>query len=209
VFADLLAEPGVTEVVELRSTFGFMAFHGGSLEEVTDTVAVAAAERAGASVYAVIQPPGLRWHIPSRMVRPEASAGLAGFVAHVQVVVAVHGYGRDGMWTTLLLGGGNRALAAHVAAALRPALPDYEIVDDLTLIPAPLRGVHPQNPVNAPRGAGVQLELPPRVRGRGRFWRDHDGPELKPHTEALIGGLAAAARSWGAADGAGAGAGAG
>ena len=199
MFADLLAEPGVSEVLELRSTFGFMAFHGGSLEEVTDEVAAAAAEQAGASLYAVIQPPGLRWHIPSRMVRPSASPALAQFLDHVEVAVAVHGYGRDGFWTSLLLGGANRALAGHVAAHLRPALPEYEIVDDLEVIPAALRGVHPENPVNGPRRAGVQLELPPRVRGKGPFWKDHTGPGLKPHTKALAAALADAARSWSAA----------
>jgi len=200
VFADLLAEPGVTEVLELRSRFGFMAFHGGSLEEVTDAVALAAAERAGASLYAVIQPPGLRWHIPSRMVQPSASPALAQFLDHVDVAVAVHGYGRDGMWTSLLLGGANRALATHVAAHLRPALPEYEIVDDLAAIPAALRGVHPENPVNGPRMGGVQLELPPRVRGKGPYWKDYSGDGLKPHTEALVEGLALAAMRW---DGAG------
>jgi hypothetical protein len=58
VFDELLAHPGVEEIVELRSTFGFMAYHGGSLEEVTDVVATAAAEQAGASLYAVLQPEG-------------------------------------------------------------------------------------------------------------------------------------------------------
>ena len=196
MFADLLAEPGVIEVLELRSTFGFMAFHGGSLEEMTDTIALAAAERAGASVYAVIQPPGLRWHIPSRMVQPTASETLARFIDHVDVAVAIHGFGRDGMWTSLLLGGGNRELASHVASCLRPALPHYEIVDELPAIPAALRGVHPENPVNLPRERGVQLELPPRVRGHGPFWKDHVGPGFTPHTEALVEALAEAAIRW-------------
>ena len=35
-FAELLALPGVEEHCELRSTFGFMAYHGGALEEATD-----------------------------------------------------------------------------------------------------------------------------------------------------------------------------
>jgi len=124
VFDELLAHPGVEEIVELRSTFGFMAYHGGSLEEVTDVVATAAAEQAGASLYAVLQPPGFRWHIPSTEVRPEHSEALAEFLDHVEVVVTVHGYGREGMWTTLLVGGQNRTLADHVASHLRPALPD-------------------------------------------------------------------------------------
>ena len=39
MFADLLAESGVVETVRLGSPFGFMAFHGGSLEVATDTIA--------------------------------------------------------------------------------------------------------------------------------------------------------------------------
>src|SRR5579862_5519559 len=111
MFAELLAHPGVREIVTLRSTFGFMAFHGGSLEKVTDDIAAAAAEASGASLYAVVQPPDLRWHIPSAEIDPGASPALAGFLDHVDTVVAVHGYGRPGMFTTILLGGGNRELA--------------------------------------------------------------------------------------------------
>ena len=196
MFDELLAHPGVEEIVELRSTFGFMAYHGGSLEEVTDVVATAAAEQAGASLYAVLQPAGFRWHIPSTEVRPEHSQALAEFLDHVDVVVTVHGYGREGMWTTLLVGGQNRSLADHVAAHLRPALPDYTIATDLDEIPSALRGLHPENPANRPRGGGVQLELPPRVRGRSPIWKDWEGPGLVPHTVSLIDGLAAAAQSW-------------
>src|SRR5690606_39793265 len=65
VFAELLAHPGVEEQVELRSRFGFLAIHGGSLERGTAEVADAAAEQAGASLYAVRQPDDLRWHVPS------------------------------------------------------------------------------------------------------------------------------------------------
>ncbi len=191
VFADLLAHPGVEEICELRSTFGLMAFHGGNLEVGTDTVAVRAAQDAGASLYAVLQPSDLRWHIPSTEVQPSASDALARFIAHVDVVVAVHGYGREGFWTTLLLGGQNRELAARVGAALRAEIEPhgYDVIDELDAIPAPLRGVHRANPVNLPRGKGVQLELPPRIRGTT--------PLSKPeHTEALILGLAEAVRTW-------------
>ena len=199
MFADLLRQPGVREVLELRSRFGFMAFHGGSLEEMTDRVALAAAERAGASVYAVVQPPDLRWHVPSTQVTPDASDDLARFLEHVDVAVAVHGFGRDGLWTSLLLGGRHRELAGHVAAHLRHALPDYEVVDQVDAIPAGLRGQHPDNPVNRTQRGGVQLELPPRVRGMGPFWRDWHaagGDGLTPHTEALVAALAAAAEAW-------------
>lgn len=203
MFADLLRQPGVQEVVELRSTFGFLAFHGGSLERVTDVVAGAAAERAGASLYAVVQPDDLRWHVPSSEVRADASPALATFLSHVDVAVAVHGYGRPDRWRSLLVGGRNRALAAHVGGALAPALPHYDVVTDLQRIPVELRGLHPDNPVNVPRTGGAQLELPPRVRGMGPYWaawRDANGDgRLTPHTEALVDGLAAAAASWPAA----------
>lgn len=186
VFADLLAHPGVTERVELRSSFGFMAIHGGSLERGTAEIATRAADAAGASLYTVVQPDDFRWHLPSHLVVPECSTGLAGFLDHVDDVVSIHGYGRDGFWTRLLLGGRDRTLAARVGPVLRSGLDGYEIVDDLDEIPAPLRGLHPENPVNRSRGGGVQLELPPRVRGIG----PHGRPE---HTDQLVAALAAVA----------------
>lgn len=195
MFSRLLDHPGVTETVELRSRFGFMAFHGGSLELVTDTIAERAADAAGASLYVVTQPPEFRWHVPSNRIDPAESAALAAFCAHVEVAVAVHGYGRRDTPTTLLLGGTNRELAYHVAGHLRSRLAEYEVIDDLDAIPRALRGVHPDNPVNRPRLGGVQLELPPRVRGLGPHWLDH-GPGLVPPTAALIDGLTAAAQAW-------------
>ena len=191
MFAELLAHDGVEERCELRSRFGLMAFHGGNLEKGTDGAAFAAADQAGASVYAVLQPPDLRWHIPSTAVQPSESPVLAAFLEHVDVVIALHGYGAEGYWTTLLLGGRNRSLAAHVGSSLRATLEPhgYDVIDELEDIPARLRGVHRENPVNLPRGGGVQLELPPRVRGTS--------PLSKPeYTEALVSGLATAAVTW-------------
>lgn len=187
MFRELLSTPGVEEVVELRSPFGFMAFHGGSLERMTDVIALRAAEGAGASVYAVVQPPELRWHIPSHVVGAQASPALAEFLDHVEVVVALHGYGREGFWHRVLLGGSNRDLADHLAAALAPALPHLDVVSELDQIPRTLQGIHPDNPVNLPAQGGVQVELPPRARG------------LTPHRypiEPLVDALAAAARRW-------------
>ncbi|MCU0260156.1 MAG: poly-gamma-glutamate hydrolase family protein [Ilumatobacteraceae bacterium] len=194
-FTELLATPGVEERLELRSRFGFMAFHGGALEAMTDVIASAAAERSGASCYAVVQPPGMRLHISSTRVRAAESAALAAFVEHVDVVVTIHGYGRRGLYTSLLLGGGNRHLAEHVAGHLRPALPAYDVVTDLDAIPPELRGLHRDNPVNVPARGGTQIELPPRVRGASPMWWDWEHG-LTPHTEALVDGLAAAAASW-------------
>jgi phage replication-related protein YjqB (UPF0714/DUF867 family) len=196
-FAELLAHDGVEEDLELRSTFGLMAFHGGNLEEGTDVIAAAVAEQTGASLYAVRQPVGLRWHLPSIEVAPSDSSALADFVAHVDVAVAVHGYGRDGMWTTLLLGGRNRDLAAHLGAHLRRAMLGYEVVDDLDAIPRDLRGIHRANPVNLPRLGGVQLELPPRTRSRTvPMWRDLPDTQPVPHQQDLITGLVAAVTTW-------------
>lgn len=198
MFADLLAHPGVRELTSLRSRFGFMAFHGGSLEKGTDDVAVAAADQAGASLYAVVQPPDFRWHIPSSEIDPASSEALTAFLAHVDVAVAIHGFGRPGLFTTILLGGSNRELAGHLAVRLRPALADYTLVDELADIPRELRGQHPANPVNRPRAGGVQLELPPRVRGMGPFWDGaphRERGERAPHTTALIDALGDAART--------------
>jgi phage replication-related protein YjqB (UPF0714/DUF867 family) len=196
LFADLLAHPGVDEVLELRSRFGFMAYHGGSLEEMTDVIARRAAQRSGASYYGVHQPVDLQWHIPSTQVTSADSPALTRFLDHVVIVITVHGFGRQGYFTSLLLGGGNRALAAHVAGHLRSHLPAYDIVTDLDHIPAALRGQHPANPVNLPVDKGVQIELPPRVRGSSPLWWDWEGPGLVPHTERLIDALVAATRSW-------------
>ncbi len=199
MFAELLAHAGVREIVTLRSTFGFMAFHGGNLEKGTDDIATAAAEAAGASLYAVVQPPDLRWHIPSSEIDPDASPALAGFLDHVDTVVAVHGYGRPGMFTTILLGGGNRELAGVARRHLDPALPDYTVVDDLDAVPTELRGLHPDNPVNRTRQSGIQVELPPRVRGLGPHWAETEARrngDRQPHTLSLIDALAGTARAW-------------
>ena len=111
-FGRALDRPGVVEHAELRGRFGFMAFHGGELERQTDRIAAAAAEASGASLYVVAHPPP----DPRTSRRPTCAAGsrrlLDGFLDHVDVVVTVHGYGRDGMFTSLLLGGRNRDLAA-------------------------------------------------------------------------------------------------
>jgi len=164
---ELLSRPGVIERCELRAPFGFLALHGG-LEAGTAEIAQRAAARAGASVYAVVQPDGFGWHIPSHRHDPRHSDELADFLAHVDVIVSVHGYGglrsSGQRWVTALLGGRNRDLARALATSLRAALPSYRWVDDLDVMPPRLRGVHPDNPVNRTRLGGVQVELPPRVR---------------------------------------------
>ena len=199
-FAEILAAPGVREVCELRSgapgRIGFMAYHGGNLELQTDVIAAAAAERSGASYYGVIQPAPMREHLSSIKVRPAESSQLADFIEHVDIVITVHGFGRRGMFSALLLGGTNRVFAEHVGAALRNVLPAYDIITDIETIPKQLRGLHSHNPVNLPRQQGVQIELPPRVRGSSPMWWDWEGPGLTPHTNSLIDGLVIAASTW-------------
>ncbi len=183
-FAEMLAMPGVIEECELRSTFGFMAYHGGALEEATDVIARNAAAMCGASYYGVVQPESIQVHVSSIGVSPDQSAMLATFLDHVEIVVTVHGFGRRPLPSSLLLGGTNRRLATHVAGHLRQALPDYSVVDDLDQIPLDLRGVHARNPVNFPRSTGIQIELPPRIRSHAA------------HSQTLVETLATAALTW-------------
>jgi len=161
---ELLACRGVEEELALRSRFGFMAFHGGSLETKTDAIAEEAAQKADASFYAIRQPPHLRWHIPSSLFRADESPKLQAFFEGVDIVVTVHGFRRKAFPRHVMLGGRNRTLAAHLVETLRPRLPGAVVVADLAEIPESIRGVHPSNPANVPRLGGVQVELSPMVR---------------------------------------------
>jgi phage replication-related protein YjqB (UPF0714/DUF867 family) len=192
--SELLASPGMVEDSTLRSRFGFMAIHGGGLEQMTDVIAERAADAAGASLYLLRHPDNYPHHLSSTLYRAQESERLAEFLDHVDVAVSLHGYGRIGRSTQLLAGGRNRALAEHLARHV--TVPGYQVVTDLDAIPAELRGLHPNNPVNQVRGGGTQLELTPRVRGispRSQLPGD-DG--LSPATSGLVQGLAATARSW-------------
>ena len=71
----------------LRGPIGFMAYHGGGLEEMTDVVARAAAGRADASYYGVLHPPDWDLHLPSTRVSPDESARLAAFVDHARSLI--------------------------------------------------------------------------------------------------------------------------
>jgi phage replication-related protein YjqB (UPF0714/DUF867 family) len=125
---------------------------------------------------------------------PDESPRLADFLDHVDVAVSLHGYGRIGRSTQLLAGGGNRALATHLARHIQ--VPGFEVVTDLEAIPRELRGLHPDNPVNRVRDGGTQLELSVRVRGLSPR-SPMPGPDgWSPVTVRLVEGLVAAARSW-------------
>lgn len=193
-FSELLSAPGVVEESRLRSRFGFLAIHGGGLEQMTDVIAERAAEAAGASVYLVRHPDRYPHHLPSSRFDPAESARLAEFLDHVDVAVSLHGYGRIGRSTQLLAGGRNRSLAEHLARHIQ--LNGYQVVTDLDNIPLELRGLHPDNPVNRVRDGGTQLELSVRVRGLSPRSPLPGADGLSSVTSALLQGLVAAARSW-------------
>lgn len=198
VLHELLDRSDVAEELHLRSRFGFMAYHGGTLEKTTDPIAREAAELAGASYYGVVQHDEDPTHIASISVAPEHSDALSAFLGHVQVVITVHGYGREHLFHSVLLGGRNRALARHIAAHARFALPKFTFHDDLREIPKELSGQHRLNPVNRPPQQGVQIELPPTIRwNRDEWgWSDHGEIGRAGQVNTLIDVLAGAARSW-------------
>jgi len=199
VLSEFLARNEITELAELRGRFGIMAYHGGNLERTTDAVAAEVARRTDSSLYAVLQDPPHRHHIASTAFDPAHSEMLSRFLAHVEVVITVHGYGRRRMRRHLLLGGRNRELAGHVARHLRAGLSQrYRVLDDLESIPLELRGQHSRNPVNRPPEQGVQLELPPSIRWNFQEWgwSDHAGVSRTRDVERLIDALSEAVKAW-------------
>ena len=191
----LLAVSGVSEELELRSTVGVCALHGGGLERATEVVAREVAARTGSSYYALVQPDGSRRHLPSTRFTSGVSDMLDAFLDRVDTVMSIHGYGRHDDFWAVLVGGANRWLAHHVAGHLRGTLPEqYRVVDDVHAMPRTLRGMHPENPVNRPVGGGVQIELPPSIRWNRdhRDWSDHADTPRFEHLDLLIDGLVAA-----------------
>ena len=196
-FRESLARDGVCEMLDLRGPVGLMAFHGGALERVTDVIAVETARSTESSYYAVLHPDDAP-HVPSRFVDPAHSAKLTTFVDHVDVAVAIHGYGRHDAMFRVLLGGTNREFASHIGAHLEPALPKYEIVTDLASIPRELAGQHPDNPVNRVRNKGVQIEVPAALRWHydHKQWSDTPGVGRAPQVDVFIEALCRAITTW-------------
>lgn len=190
-FEEFLAHPEVREMAVLDGPVGLMAFHAG-LEEGTGAIAEEVAAQSGASLYLAEQPEDLQWHVSSHKVTAAASERLAEFLAHVHVVIAVHGYGRPHLMRSVLLGGRHRGVAEVVGIELSKRLHRYEVLHQLDDIPKPLRGQHETNPVNVVPGGGVQLELPPRLRSRLPQWARHLATDQTEHRSALIDGLVAA-----------------
>ena len=188
--AELLALPGVKEECVLRSAVGFMALHGGSQDRGTHEIASQAAERAGASYYAIIQPSDLRVHLTSRRHDPGHSEQLRAFLSHVDIAISVHGFGRDGFNVIvepaqgiviepygpalrgrqtgplrgIIIGGRNTQLLEMARQMLQGRFPGYRVADERIRL-----GFHADNPVNLPEAQGVQIELPPGLRGIGEL----------------------------------------
>lgn len=198
-FSELLSQPGVHEEVELRGSFGILAFHGGPVERVTSMIGRIAAERAGATFYSIDQPAERPLHIPSTRFSPAESPAFAEVIDHVDAVCTVHGYGREMDKQHLLLGGQNRNLAQRLGAELAERLHErFMVITELDDIPRELRGVHSRNPVNLPRQQGVQLELPPGVRWNwdARDWADGPDAGPTPEVEAVVDALSTTANWW-------------
>ena len=186
--ASLLETSDAYEELEIRSEVGLMAYHGGTLEKATDAIARETAELCGASYYGLIQTNDDPLHFPSTKLFEYASENLNIFFQHVRVVITIHGYGREHLFHSVLLGGRNRALASHLASFLKMALPDYSFENDLEQIPKEIRGLHPKNPVNIPALTGVQVELPPTLRWNREEWgwSDNGGIGRAKHVDDII-----------------------
>ena len=184
----LLETSDAYEELEIRAKVGLMAYHGGTLEKATDAIARETAALCGASYYGLIQTNDDPLHFPSTKLFEYASENLNIFFQHVRVVITIHGYGREHLFHSVLLGGRNRALASHLASFLKMALPDYSFENDLEQIPKELRGLHPKNPVNIPALTGVQVELPPTLRWNREEWgwSDNGGIGRAKHVDDII-----------------------
>ena len=200
--AELLSLSGVKEVCALRSTVGFIALHGGSQDRGTHEIAGRAAERSGASYYAIIQPSRMRVHLTSRRHDPDHSVRLKAFLRHVEIAISVHGFGRDGFSLEvdpvrgvviepygpalrgrqsgplrgIIVGGRNADLVNETRRLFKDRLTGYHVADERVRL-----GFDPSNPVNLPSSHGVQIELPPGLRGIGDF-----GEQLVPSQNGIV-----------------------
>jgi phage replication-related protein YjqB (UPF0714/DUF867 family) len=206
--AEILLMPGVREECVLRSSVGFIALHGGSQDRGTEQIAQRAAEHAGASYYAIVQPSGLRVHLTSRLHDPNHSFRLRAFLEHVSVAISVHGFGREGFafWFDpgrgliiepygpairgkqtgplrgIIVGGLNTQLLDAARELFHQRFDGYHVADERVRL-----GFHPDNPVNLPSAHGVQVELPPGLRGIGDF-----GEALIPRQDGVVSDMVAA-----------------
>jgi phage replication-related protein YjqB (UPF0714/DUF867 family) len=185
-----------------------MALHGGSQDRGTDHLARQAALEAGASYYAIVQPDHVRVHLTSRLHDPQQSERMQAFLQHVDIAISVHGFGRDGFcfWIDpgrgpiidlygpalrgsqtgplrgIILGGRNAELLEAARELFHDRFPGFRLADQRVRL-----GFHPDNPVNLPAAHGLQVELPPGLRGIGDF-----GEHLTPRADTVVSEVIAA-----------------
>jgi phage replication-related protein YjqB (UPF0714/DUF867 family) len=179
-----------------------MALHGGSQDRGTHEIASRAAAQSGASYYAIVQPADLRVHLTSRHHDPSQSQQMSAFLQHVEIAISVHGFGRDsfnfyvgprcapviepygpalrgrqtGPLRGIIVGGLNAALVDAACQLLGERLADYHAGSERVRL-----GFHSRNPVNLPAAHGVQIELPPALRGIGDL-----GEHLVPGQDGIV-----------------------
>jgi phage replication-related protein YjqB (UPF0714/DUF867 family) len=185
-----------------------LALHGGSQDRGSEQIARRAAQLAAASSYAIVYPPGLRVHLTSRLHNPDHSEHLRAFLEHVDVAISVHGFGRDGfaLWFDpdqglivqpygpairgrqtgplrgIIVGGLNAPLVDAARELFQRRLASYHVAGERVRL-----GFHPDNPVNLPSAHGVQVELPPGLRGIGDL-----GETLVPRQDGVVSEVVAA-----------------
>ncbi|WP_405554557.1 poly-gamma-glutamate hydrolase family protein [Streptomyces sp. NBC_01171] len=147
--------------LRLGGPIGLLALHGG-VEGGTAELAREVATRTGATLLTFTQPLGPPTHIPSTRMSP--CTPLTTFLTHTTLTISLHGHNRRSTPRTIYVGGSNRPAARVLATALSHWAPAFVPITTLSEIPNPLRGLHPDNPVNQTRDGGVQLELPVQAR---------------------------------------------
>ncbi|MEU9920784.1 poly-gamma-glutamate hydrolase family protein [Streptomyces griseoluteus] len=145
--------------LHLAGPIGLLALHG-AVEGGTAELAREVATRTGATFLTFTQPTGPPQHIPS--IRMSPCTPLTAFLTHATLTISLHGHSRRSAPRTIYVGGSNRPAARVLATALADS--PFTPITTLADIPHPLRGLHPDNPVNGTRDGGVQLELPVQAR---------------------------------------------
>ena len=108
-------------------------------------------------------------------IEPAASPALAAFLDHVDQVITVHGYGREGYWATpAASAAGTVRWPSTSPRHLRRSLPAYEVVTDLERHPARAPRPPPPQPGQpgprrrrAARAAATRPRHQPAVLGLG------------------------------------------
>ena len=115
----------------------------------------------------------------SRCTDSDAMGSRCGWIPRGPVV-ELYGPARRGMQTGplrgIIVGGRNAALLDTARRVLHDRFTGYHVADERVRL-----GFHPDNPVNLPSQHGIQIELPPGLRGIGDF-----GEHLEPGQSGMV-----------------------